>query len=110
MIWDSDYEFSGGFTIENAIGGNSAETLIGNACSNTLTGDDDADQFLFSATLQLLTVDTPTDSTFYSDMIQLDDAISTALAGRGAGAIRLRRCGRLPYLRHQHRLSVLLRR
>lgn len=78
---------AGGFTIadgviiENAIGGNGADTLTGNGVSNTLTGNGGADKFVFNTALGASNVDTLTDFSVGIDQIQLDDAIFTSLLG-----------------------------
>jgi hypothetical protein len=78
----------------NATGNNSINTLVGNSGANildgqggndTLTGGGGADIFAFDTALSATTnVDTITDFSVGTDLIQLDKAIFTALGADGA--------------------------
>lgn len=67
VLKSENVNLCGGFTIadgavvENAIGGNGADALTGNAIANVLTGNGGADQFVFDASLGAGNVDTISD-------------------------------------------------
>lgn len=91
VSYNSGSKIAGGFTvadgavIENAVGGNGSDTLIGNGVANTLTGGagndsltggGEADSFVFNAALGAANIDTITDfSASQGDKIKLDDSI-----------------------------------
>lgn len=88
VSYNEGSQIAGGFTIadgviiENAVGGNGADTITGNGVNNTLTGNSGADKFVFNTALAASNIDTITDFTVaQGDVLQLDDAIFTALAG-----------------------------
>ena len=95
VSYNSGSKIAGGFTvadgavIENAVGGNGNDTLIGNSAANTLTGGagndsltggGEADSFVFNAALGVSNIDTITDfSVSQGDKIKLDDSIFSRL-------------------------------
>ncbi len=76
------FTIADGVVIENAIGGNGDDTIIGNAVANHLSGGGGADSFVFSKALSAGSVDTLVDfSVTEGDRIVLSKAIFSALAG-----------------------------
>ncbi|MDD5214053.1 MAG: M10 family metallopeptidase C-terminal domain-containing protein [Methylococcales bacterium] len=65
--------------IENAIGSNQDDTIIGNSVANQLTGGLGKDVFVFASTLSDFNVDTITDFNVAEDSLMLDRAIFKAL-------------------------------
>ncbi|MDD2864625.1 MAG: M10 family metallopeptidase C-terminal domain-containing protein [Methylococcales bacterium] len=65
--------------IENAIGSNQDDTIIGNSVANQLTGDLGKDVFVFASTLSDFNVDTITDFNVADDSLMLDHAVYKAL-------------------------------
>jgi serralysin len=67
-----------GTVIENAIGSNQNDTIIGNSVANVLTGNAGNDNFVFTSVLSTNNVDTITDFSS-GDKITLSKSIFTAL-------------------------------
>ena len=65
--------------IENAIGSNQNDTIIGNSVANQLTGGLGKDNFVFASKLGDFNVDTITDFNVADDSLTLDRAIFKAL-------------------------------
>lgn len=65
--------------IENAIGSNQNDTIIGNSVANQLTGKLGKDNFVFTSKLSDFNVDTITDFNATDDSLTLDRAIFKAL-------------------------------
>ena len=68
-----------GTLIENAIGSNKDDTLIGNSVANQLTGNAGHDYFVFASSLSEFNIDTITDFNINDDKLVFDHSIFTAL-------------------------------
>jgi|GEM_PF-1519115 len=66
--------------IENAIGSNQDDVIIGNSVANQLTGNGGKDSFVFASKLSDFNVDTITDFNVAEDVLILDHAIFNALS------------------------------
>lgn len=65
--------------IENAIGSNQNDVIIGNSVANQLTGNGGRDSFVFASTLSDFNVDTITDFNVAEDVLILERTIFNAL-------------------------------